>query len=133
MADAVLDSRAALQIRYLSLLASYVGSALSSADEAANIVKFLEQPRAENLNLNALDERTGTPLLHEAARRRDLRLVELVVKRGGDVFVRDRRGRRALEGEKSADERIKAYLRQCKFLRVTGTDLQSGTRTPSCS
>lgn len=99
----------------MALLAAYVGSPLSSADEANNIVKFLEQPRIDNVNLNALDERTGTPLLHEAARRRDLRLVETAVKRGGDVFVRDRRGRRALEGDKGADERIKAYLRQCKL------------------
>lgn len=46
--------------------------------------------------------------------RRDLRLVELCVKRGADVFVRDKKGRRVLEGEKGADERIKAFLRQCQ-------------------
>jgi ankyrin repeat protein len=109
------DSRAALQVRYMSLLAAYVASPLSSAEEANNIVKFLDQPRAENVNLNALDDRTGTSLLHEAARRRDLRLVEMAVKRGADVFVRDRRGRRALEGDKGADERIRAYLKQCRL------------------
>lgn len=100
----------------MSLLAAYVGSPLSSAEEANNIVKFLDLPRAENVNLNALDDRTGTSLLHEAARRRDLRLVEMAVKRGADVFVRDRRGRRALEGDKGADERIRAYLKQCKLV-----------------
>lgn len=82
---------------------------------------FLERPRAEAINLNALDERTGTSLLHEAARRRDLRLVELAVKRGADVFVRDRRGRRILEHDKGADERIRAYLRQCECGRREGS------------
>jgi len=62
------DSRNSLQARYLTLLANYVASPLSSVDEATRITTFLEQPRAEALNLNALDERTGTSLLHEAAR-----------------------------------------------------------------
>ena len=82
------------------------------------------------MNLSALDEKTGTSILHEAARyvssyvseptaeasfrRRDLRLVELAVKRGADVFVRDKRGRRVLDGEKGGDERIKAFLPQCQ-------------------
>jgi hypothetical protein len=38
----------------------------------------------------------------------------LAVKRGADVFARDKKGRRVLEGEKGADERIKAFLRQCE-------------------
>ncbi|BEI80271.1 hypothetical protein CcaverHIS002_0108000 [Cutaneotrichosporon cavernicola] len=106
------DSRATLQSRFLVLLSSYVSSPLSSVEEGTNMLNFLDKPRAEGLNLNALDERTGTSLLHEAARRRDLRLVELAVKRGADVFVRDRRGRRVQEHDKGADERIKTYLRQ---------------------
>lgn len=48
-------------------------------------------------------------------RRRDLRLVELAVKKGADVFVRDKRNKRVLDGEKNADDRIKMFLRQCKF------------------
>lgn len=46
--------------------------------------------------------------------RRDLRLVELAMKRGADVFVRDKRGKRVLEGDKGADDRIKVFLRQCE-------------------
>lgn len=46
--------------------------------------------------------------------RRDVRLVEVAVKKGADVFLRDKKGKRVLEGEKSPDERIKAFLRQCK-------------------
>ncbi|KAL7418318.1 hypothetical protein Q5752_006776 [Cryptotrichosporon argae] len=106
------DSRAALQIKYLALLASYIASPLSSVNESGRITQFLEGPRADILNLNALDQKTGTSLLHEAARRRDQRLVELAVKRGADVFIRDKRGKRVLESDKGADERIKVYLRQ---------------------
>lgn len=34
------------------------------------------------------------------------------MKRGADVFVRDRKGKRAIEDDKSGDERIKVFLRQ---------------------
>ncbi|WVQ67040.1 uncharacterized protein L199_005233 [Kwoniella botswanensis] len=106
------ESRGQLQLKYLAKLAGYISSPLSSVDESLNMVEFLEGPRTGILNLSALDERSGTSILHEAARRRDLRLVELAVKRGADVFVRDKRGRRVLDGEKNADERIKVFLRQ---------------------
>ena len=45
-----------------------------------------------------------------------MRLVELAMKKGADAFVRDRRGKRVLEGDKGADERIKMFLKQCKFV-----------------
>ena len=116
IASIIETSRTVLQSRYLAQLASYVASPLSSAEESMAMTGFLEGPRVGILNLSALDEKSGTSLLHEAARRRDLRLVELVVKRGADIFVRDRKGRRVLEGEKGADERIRVYLRQCVFI-----------------
>ncbi|OCF40792.1 oxysterol-binding protein [Kwoniella heveanensis CBS 569] len=106
------ESRTQLQLKYLARLAGYISSPLSSVEDSLAMVEFLEGPRTGILNLSALDERSGTSLLHEAARRRDLRLVELAVKRGADVFVRDKRGRRVLDGEKNADERIKVFLRQ---------------------
>lgn len=54
-------------------------------------------------------------ILIAIGRRRDLRLVELAVKKGADVFVRDKRNKRVLDGEKNGDDRIKMFLRQCKF------------------
>lgn len=30
------------------------------------------------------------------------------------MFLRDKRGKRVLEGEKGPDERVKSFLRQCK-------------------
>jgi hypothetical protein len=52
----------------MTLLGSYIASPLSSVEESSRVTQLLEQPRAEALNLNALDDRTGTSLLHEAAR-----------------------------------------------------------------
>ncbi|KAK4689354.1 oxysterol-binding protein 1, partial [Tremellales sp. Uapishka_1] len=112
IASLIENSRGDLQIRYISLLSNYVSSPLSSLEESLAMVEFLEGPRTEIVNLNVLDEHTGTSLLHEAARRRDLRLVELSVKRGADVFVRDKKGKRVMDGEKAPDERIKVFLRQ---------------------
>ncbi|CAD6572572.1 MAG: hypothetical protein TREMPRED_000577 [Tremellales sp. Tagirdzhanova-0007] len=112
VASAIEESRGTMQIRYLAQLSSYVSSPLSSVEDSVSMMELLEGPRTEILNLNALDEKSGTGLLHEAARRRDMQMVELAVKRGADVFVRDRKGRRVLEGEKGADERIKVFLRQ---------------------
>lgn len=48
-------------------------------------------------------------------RRRDIRLVELAMKKGADAFVRDKRGKGVLEGEKGGDERIKVFLKQCRW------------------
>ena len=59
-----------------------------------------------------------------------MRLVELAMKKGADAFVRDRRGKRVLEGDKGADERIKVFLKQCKFVhRRTKTNARSSLGT----
>lgn len=61
--------------------------------------------------------------------------MELAVKRGADVFVRDRKGRRVLDGEKGPDERIRVFLRQCELIEVPlrttnrAVVLQSMTKT----
>lgn len=86
-ADEHAESRGTLQVRYIAQLSSYVASPLSSVEESMAMVEFLEGPRwvkspelyrlvayqvvpgrTEILNLNALDEKSGTSLLHEAAR-----------------------------------------------------------------
>jgi hypothetical protein len=36
------------------------------------------------------------------------------MSKGADAFVRDKRGKRVLEGDKGGDERIRAFLKQCK-------------------
>jgi hypothetical protein len=50
------------------------------------------------------------------------------MKKGADAFVRDRRGRRVLEGDKGGDERIKVYLKQCKLAPKSEADSSPKSR-----
>ena len=74
---------------------------------------MLSSPRIRHVDLSYLDESTGTTLLHEAARRKDLRLVELAVRAGADVFARDRKGRAVGDGLPK-DDKVRVFLRQCE-------------------
>ncbi|KAG9311200.1 hypothetical protein JVU11DRAFT_8275 [Chiua virens] len=104
------DSRSFLSASYRSLLHSYALSPLKVQPSQA-LMSLLESPRAKGIDLSYLDDTTGTSLLHEAARRKDLRFIELVVRAGADVFVRDRRGKMAYDGL-GKDDRVRVFLRQ---------------------
>ncbi|KAF7304407.1 Oxysterol-binding protein [Mycena chlorophos] len=124
------DSRTFQNASYRSLLRSYILSATPSstpnlqgpAGAPPALIEMLSSPRAAHLDLSYIDDASGRTLLHEAARRRDLRLLELAVRAGADVFVRDRRGR--LPGDDPANDGrggskvskgngdVKAFLRQ---------------------
>jgi hypothetical protein len=67
------------------------------------------------VNLSYLDDSSGKSLLHEAAKRKDLRLIELAVRAGIDVFVRDRKGKMAYDSA-GKDDHVRVFLRQCAFL-----------------
>jgi len=105
------DSRSFLNASYRSLLRSYILSPLSDPP-VPGLIQLLESPRVTFLDLSYLDDDSGTSLLHEAARRKDLRLIELTVRAGADVFVRNRKGKMAHEGA-GKDDRVKVFLRQC--------------------
>lgn len=90
------ESRALLNASYLSLLRTYTSSPANSPVSEA-LLKMLQSPRIRNVDLNQLDASSGGALIHEAVRRKDLRLIELAVRSGADVFVRDRRGRGVVE------------------------------------
>lgn len=118
----VLDSRSFLTASYRSLLHSYILSPPSDSPSPA-LLNLLASSRIKHVDLSYLDEDSGSSLLHEAARRKDLRLIELTVRAGADVFVRDRKGKMAHEGVGGKDERVKVFLRQCElglfvFIRV---------------
>ncbi|RXW22360.1 hypothetical protein EST38_g3497 [Candolleomyces aberdarensis] len=104
------DSRSFLNANYRSLLHSYILSPLSEPPSPA-LISLLESPRIKAVDLSYLDNDSGTSLLHEAARRKDLRLIELAVRAGADVFVRNRRGKTAQETA-GKDDRVKVFLRQ---------------------
>ena len=108
-----IESRADLNSAYQSLLRVYISSPLNERPPEA-LVHLLSSPRVRLIDLSHLEETHGTTLLHEAVRRKDLRMVELAVRAGADVFARDRRGRMAGDGH-SKDDRVKVFLRQCMW------------------
>ncbi|KAI0716160.1 Oxysterol-binding protein-domain-containing protein [Cerioporus squamosus] len=108
---AIRDSRALLTASYRSLLRSYIHSPYNEPPPDA-LVKLLDSPRIRLVDLSYLDDASGRTLLHEAARRKDLRLVEKAIRAGADVFVRDRKGRPVYESAPK-DDKVRAFLRQC--------------------
>ncbi|THH03314.1 hypothetical protein EW145_g6356 [Phellinidium pouzarii] len=104
-------SRTLLTASYRSLLHSYIASALTQGPPQA-LRDLLHSPRAHLIDFSYLDPTTGRSLLHEAARRKDLSLIDMSIKAGADVFVRDRRGRAVGEGGGSRDDKVRVFLRQ---------------------
>ncbi|KAM6495220.1 hypothetical protein JOM56_009843 [Amanita muscaria] len=120
---AIDDSRSLLNATFRSQLHSYILSPYAPSASTSRsvqqplspsgLVSLLESPRARYMDLSYIDEDSGTSLLHEAARRKDLRLIELAVRAGADVFVRNRKGKTAYEGA-GKDDPVRVFLRQRK-------------------
>ena len=111
---AIEDSRSLLNATFRSQLHSYIQAPLITPPVSPpGLVDLLESPRAKFIDLSYLDDHLGSSLLHEAARRKDLRLIELAVRAGADVFVRNRKGKTAYEGA-GKDDPVRVFLRQCK-------------------
>jgi hypothetical protein len=130
-------SRAHYNETYLQLLATYSSSPIQAAVPASpspnslpsspintvsaasghvsnaaaeKLYHMIEEPRAQCIDFAAKDAATGSTILHEAAKRKDLGIIKLVIAKGGDVLARDRKAKIALDVAK--DERIKQVLRQ---------------------
>ena len=84
------------------------GHVSNAAAEA--LYHFIAAPRSRGIDFGIKDKATGATILHETVRRKDLGLIKLVIARGGDVLVRDRKGKIPLDLAK--DDRIKTVLRQ---------------------
>ncbi|TDL22435.1 hypothetical protein BD410DRAFT_722955 [Rickenella mellea] len=122
---ALRDSRSLLVASYRSLLYSYIHSP-PSTPPPPGLIKILSSPRVRLVDLSYLDSSSGRSLLHEAARRKDLRLIELSVRAGADVFVRDRKGKAVGEGIGGGkDDKVRVFLRQ--FTNQDTTLLDSPT------
>lgn len=82
------------------------------------IEAILVEPRVEGtLDVNALElatepitVQTGGTLLHEAARKRDLQLAQILLLHGADPFRRDRKGK--LPQDVTKDDRTRAILKK---------------------
>ena len=79
------------------------------------LIDLLSSPRIKHVDLNYIDDQSGTTLLHEAAKRKDLSLLELAIRAGADVFVRDRKGRPVYDASGTGkDDQVRVFLRQCE-------------------
>jgi len=107
------DSRSLLTASFRSLLRTYVLSPRNDPPSQA-LLALLSSPRVRLIDLSCLDDSSGTTLLHEATRRKDLRLIELAVRAGADVFIRDRKGRPVQEVA-GKDDKMRVFLRQCEY------------------
>ncbi|KAF3933615.1 hypothetical protein ABW19_dt0208479 [Dactylella cylindrospora] len=78
----------------------------------ADLEAFLEVPRTRALlDLNAHDGGVpGSTLLHEAARNRDIRLIQILLLHGADPFRRDKKGK--LPQDITKDEKTRAVLKR---------------------
>ncbi|KAI0791876.1 Oxysterol-binding protein-domain-containing protein [Abortiporus biennis] len=107
---AIKESRAQLTTTYRSLLRAYIHSPPSER-MSEPFFHLLSSPRSRLVDLSYLDESSGTTILHEAARRKDLRAIEIAIRAGADIFVRDRKGRSVYDCA-GKDDKIKVFLRQ---------------------
>jgi len=134
------DSRSFLDASYRSLLRSYILSPSQTTHSSPNpgysskpLIDLLSSPRIKHVDLSYIDDQSGTTLLHEATKRKDLSLLELALRAGADVFVRDRKGRPIYDASATGrDDQVKVFLRQCESLleRPNSTRLISFSYQP---
>ena len=107
LVSTVLDSRSFLNASYRSLLRSCILSPLSEPP-SPSLLQLLDSPRISFVDLSYLDNDIGTSLLHEAGPRKELRLVELAVRAGTNMFIRNRKGKMAHETA-GKDNRVRVF------------------------
>ena len=71
---------------------------------SSGLLNLLASPRVKHIDLSYLDDDSSLLLLHEAARRKDLKLIECRV--GRRQCVCEREGKMASEGVGGKDERV---------------------------
>lgn len=91
---------------------------LLSQGDYEKLEKLLEEPRVEGvLDVNSLDlptdpatTQTGGTLLHEGARKKDIKLIQILLMHGADPFRRDKKGK--LPQDITKDDRTRAILKK---------------------
>lgn len=91
---------------------------LLARGEYERLEKLLEEPRVEGvMDVNSLDlatdratTQTGGTLLHEGARKKDTRLLQILLMHGADPFRRDKKGK--LPQDVTKDDRTRAILKK---------------------
>jgi len=120
VARLIQTSRNQFNQTYLEHLSEYINNG-----SAEGLMGWLQRRRSRCIDYSAkmpTGSSKGTTVLHEAARRRDLALLNLCLDRGADVLVRDGRGKSPIDYAK--DEKVKAWFKQGKSNDL-GVSLQS--------
>ncbi|KAF7592830.1 hypothetical protein BBP40_012365 [Aspergillus hancockii] len=91
---------------------------LISQGNYEKLEKVLEEPRVEGLmDVNSLDlvsdpatAQSGGTLLHEGARRKDTKLIQILLMHGADPFRRDKKGK--LPQDVTKDDKVRAIVKK---------------------
>jgi oxysterol-binding protein 1 len=87
--------------------------------------KILKHARAKALlHMNRLDIETGSTFLHDAARRGDKKLIEILLAYGADPILRDRKSK--LPYEVTKDQEIRSMLRASQPAKASSTHVAPG-------
>ena len=105
------------QSMYIETKVKAIQSFVSHGDYS-ELEKLLEDSRVEaaldvnwvELSTDPSTTETGGTLLHEAAKKKDLRLIQLLLLHGADPFRRDRRGK--LPQDVTRDDKTRAILKR---------------------
>ncbi|KAF2277256.1 oxysterol binding protein 1 [Westerdykella ornata] len=106
---------------------------LVATQDLEGIEKLLQDPRVKSsLDVNGGDLPTdpavvdaGGTLLHEAAKRRDVKLAQLLLLNGADPFRRDRKGK--LPQDYTKDDRTRAILKRSPAAAAAQRGIQEKT------
>ena len=133
-------SRAQFNASFAQKLQEYIGAAPSIEDPAVKswagrdaVIGWLSKSRARCLDLSARVQPLGhskssaTTLIHEAAKRRDLPVLQLCQALGADLLARDGRNKTPLDYAR--DEKTRAYLTQ--HIQAEGRERKAAKNAPA--
>jgi hypothetical protein len=91
---------------------------LITQENYEKLEKLLEEPRVEgSLDINSLElvtdratAQTGGTLLHEGARKKDTKLIQILLMHGADPFRRDKKGK--LPQDVTKDDKTRAIVKK---------------------
>lgn len=103
---------------------------LVSKGDFKKLEDVFEEPRVEGiLDVNSLDlvtdrdtSQSGGTLLHEGARKKDAKLIQLLLMHGADPFRRDKKGK--LPQDVTKDDRTRAILKKSPAAAVAQRGVQ---------
>jgi oxysterol-binding protein 1 len=106
---------------------------LVAASEYSSLEKLLVDPRLKTtLDVNGgelatdpVTVETGGTLLHEAARKRDIKLIQMLLLNGADPFRRDRKGK--LPQDVTKDDKTRAILKRSPAAAAAQRGIQEKT------